>query len=233
MFKKTAAFSLAALALISAARADDALLGQSDYSITADFPYLNKYAFRGIELSKDCVQPTLEFAKDNLSVGIWASQPFKRSEPNEVDFSAGYKLKLTEGWEVDTGGTFYTYPRHQGGERSSTTELKLGVNGDVKGFQPGFYAYYDLTLRTTTLQTQLAYSVPLRKLGLSLDFSANTGRVFAKEGNSYNYWYAGVDVPWKLRENSTVYVGIAYTGNDHPLASSGFLVARAGVVLSF
>jgi len=233
MTKKTAAFTLVALALASQLSASDALLEQKDYSITADFPYLTKYVFRGIELSQDCVQPTLEFAKDNLSVGIWGSQPFKRKELNEVDFFAAYKLKLTEGWEIDTGGTLYTYPRHKAGERSSTTEVKLGVNGDVKGFQPGFYAYYDTTLRTTTLEGRLAYSVPVSKLGISLDFSTNAGRVFANGGEGYNYWYGGVDIPWKLRENSSVYVGIAYTGNDYPGEKSGFVVARAGVVLSF
>jgi len=233
MTKKTATLFFGALALAASAYAGEASQPQSDYSITADFPYVSKYVFRGLEIAKDSVQPSVEFAKDNLTIGIWGSQPFKRSEANEVDFSAGYKLKLTEGWEVDTGATLYTYPRHQGGERSSTTEFKLGANGDIRGIQPGIYAFYDATLRTTTLQAQVGYSLPLSRLGLTLDFSANSGRVFAKDGASYNYWYGGVDIPWKLRENSSVYVGIAYTGNDYPGGNSAFVVARAGFVLSF
>lgn len=235
MTKQTAFLSIAFLSLGALARAEDASQSRSDYSVTADFPYVGKYVFRGVELARDSVQPSIEVAKGDFYLGLWGSQPFRRSDPNEVDLYGGYKLKLTEGWEIDTGATLFCYPRHRSelGERSNTTELKFGVNGDIRGIQPGLFAYYDTILHNTTLQAQVGYGVPVERLGLSLDFSANVGRVFERDGACYNYWYAGVDIPYKLRENSTFYVGVAYTGNDYPGEKSGFVVFRTGLALSF
>ena len=207
----------------------------SAYSVTLDFPYTSKYVFRGLEAGKDSIQPSIEFASGPMYAGIWTNQPITKNADNEFDFYTGYKMKLNDAWDVDAGATVYYYPemdRSSGGKRH-TTEGYLGLNGNVKGFTPGVYTYYDFDLKTTTVQGQVGYSIPAAKAGLSFDFSANVGRVFAKDGINYNYWSAGVNVPYKLNDKSTIYVGSSYSNSNVKWVRRDLVNFTAGVSVSF
>jgi uncharacterized protein (TIGR02001 family) len=208
---------------------------QSSYSVTLDFPYTTKYVFRGMELAKDSIQPSIEITNGPIYVGIWTNQPVVNNTDNEFDFYLGYKHKLNDAWDVDAGATVYYYPeldKSTGGKRA-TTEGYLGLNGNIKGFTPGVYTYYDFSLKTTTLQGQVGYSMPAPTAGLSFDFSANVGRVFIKDSSDYSYWSFGVNVPYKLNDKATFYVGATYTNNDITGAQRDMLNFTTGISVSF
>lgn len=208
---------------------------KSSYSVTVDFPYTSKYVFRGIELAKDSLQPSVELSTGPVYLGVWTSQPVTNNTDNEFDFYAGYKYQLNDSWDVDVGATVYYYPeldRSTGGKRS-TTEGYIGVNGNIKGFTPGLYTYRDVTLDTTTVQAQVGYSLPIANLGLSLDLSANAGRVFNDHGGAYTYWSTGVNVPYKIAEKSTVYAGVNYSNSNITGIARDLVSFTAGISIGF
>lgn len=208
---------------------------KSSYSVSVDFPYTSKYVFRGLEAASDSIQPSVEVAVSDFYIGVWTNQPITKNQSNEFDFYAGYKLKLNDSWNIDGGATVYYYPEADlaNGGRQNTTEAYLGLNGNIKGFTPGVYAYYDTTLETTTAQLQLGYSLPLASAGLSLDFSANAGRVYANTGTDYNYYSVGLNVPYKLSDKALVYAGVAYSDNNYTEMKGDFVIYTAGITVGF
>lgn len=229
--KKTALL-ISALTLGSVLGAADA---KNSYSVTLDFPYVSKYVFRGQELSKDAIQPSVELAVGDFYAGIWTSQPVVNNSDNEFDFYIGQKLKLNDTWSLDVGGTAYYYPevdRRSGLDRQ-TYEGYVGVVGNVKGFSPGAYAYYDFTLKALTIQGQLGYSLALSEPGASMDFNATFGQVSPDVGDNYMYYSVGVTVPYKLTDKATVYAGVSYNNNDLDGAKGDITVFTVGCSIGF
>lgn len=207
----------------------------SAYSVTIDIPYTTKYVFRGVELARDSIQPSVEVTAGSVYLGVWSNQPVVDNTDNEFDFYAGYKYQLNDAWDLDVGATVYYYPEldsSTGGERA-TTEAYVGINGNVKGFTPGVYTYYDFDLKNTTVQLQLGYSIPVPDAGLSVDFSGNVGRVFADNAEDYNYWSFGVNVPYAISEKATVYAGVAYTNSNLTGAKRNLVNGTVGVSIGF
>lgn len=225
---------IAALAVGSSLVAAEA--AKSSYTVSVDFPYVSKYVFRGVEVAKDAIQPSIEVATADFYAGVWTSQPVTNNADNEFDFYAGYKAKINDYLSADAGATLYYYPelnKSSGGKRS-TTEGFLGLNSNIKGFTPGVYGYYDFDLKTTTIQTQLGYSLPLPEKGLTLDLSANFGRVILKDTADYSYWSIGATIPYKLNETSTVYAGVSYINNNLKAPVEGdFLTYTVGLTVGF
>lgn len=220
---------LIALAAGAFLRAEEA---KSSYSITVDFPYVSKYTFRGVEMAKDSIQPSIEVAVSDAYIGVWTNQPVTRNIDNEFDFYAGYKFLLNDQWNVDVGTTLYYYPELEtkGHDVNNTTiESYVGVNGDIAGVKPGAYVYYDWTLETWTAQGQVGYSIPLKDVGVSLDLSANAGRVFVDAGEDYNYWALGTQANYALSEKATVYAGVSYTSNDLENEKGNYWVFTVGL----
>lgn len=205
------------------------------YSVTLDFPYVSKYVFRGQELSKDAIQPSVELAVGDFYAGIWTSQPVVNNTDNEFDFYVGQKLKLNDAWSLDVGATAYYYPeldRTSGLDRQ-TYEGYVGVVGNVKGFSPGAYVYYDFTLKALTVQGQLGYSLALSEPGASMDFNVTLGNVSPDVGSSYMYYSVGVTVPYKLTDKATVYAGVSYNNNDLDGAKGDITVFTVGCSIGF
>jgi uncharacterized protein (TIGR02001 family) len=230
--KKIALFAALVAAGVATSNAEEA---QSSYSVTLDFPYTSKYVFRGVELANSSIQPSVEVASGPIYIGVWSNQPITKHQENEFDFYLGYKHKLNDAWDVDAGATVYYYPEldTSEGAKRHTTEGYLGLNGNVKGFTPGVYTYYDFDLKATTIQGQIGYSIPAPTAGLSFDFSANVGRVFIKNSSDYSYWSFGVNVPYKINEKSTFYVGASYSNNDITGAKRDLVNFTGGISLSF
>jgi uncharacterized protein (TIGR02001 family) len=189
---------------------------QSSYSVSVDFTYASKYVFRGVQLAEGTFQPSVEVGIGDFAIGLWTAQPVTSNIDNEIDLYAGYSIALNDAWSLDTGLTLYYYPEldtSTGADRS-TWEPYIGITGDVSGFSPGVYVYYDLTLKAFTYQGQLGYSIPLEPAGASLDFSFALGRVDPKGGGGYTYYSAGVSVPFTLSESATLTVGLNFDGNN-------------------
>lgn len=233
ILNKSVLLAVAVAASGVCARADQP---QSSYSVTLDFPYTSKYVFRGLERANGAqsIQPSVELDSGNFYTGIWSNQPVTRHADNEFDFYGGYKLKLSDAWRVDTGATLYYYPElAKGAGNNTTTEGFLGLIGNIDGFAPGVYSFYDFTLETFTIQGQVGYSVPIPQAGLSLDLSAQAGHVSSKRGSDYAYWSVGANLPFRLNDKATFYVGVSYTNNDLSLAKGDLVSFNTGLTVGF
>jgi len=207
----------------------------SSYSVTLDFTYATKYVFRGVELAKQSLQPSVEMAAGPITAGIWTSQPITDNIDNEIDLYVGYGADLGGDWSLDTGVTLYYYPELDtgGGADSTTWEPYVGITGSAGGFSPGLYLYYDLTLEVLTVQGQIGYSVALEPAGASLDFSANLGRVDPKAGSGYTYYSVGASVPFKLSESGTLTLGVNYAHNNISGIDNSHFFGTVGVSIGF
>ncbi|MBP6506919.1 MAG: TorF family putative porin [Opitutaceae bacterium] len=207
----------------------------SSYRVTLDFPYASKYVFRGVELAKQSLQPSVEIAVGSFTGGIWTNQPITDNLDNEIDFYGGFSIPLKAGWNLDTGVCIYYYPELNtgGGADSTTWEPYVGIVGSAGGFSPGVYLYYDATLKVVTYQGQVGYSIPLEPAGASLDFSANLGRVDPKSGSGYTYYGIGASVPFKFSEKGTFTLGVNYTHNNISGADRDAIFGTAGVTIGF
>jgi len=208
---------------------------KSSFSVTVDFPYTTNYVFRGQELAKDSLQPSVYVNYTDFYAGVWTNQPLKRSVDDEIDYNVGYKYSLNDQWNLDAGITLYTYPETPSspGFHKETYEGYLGWVGSIKGFTPGVYAYYDFTLKNTTIQGQVGYSIPVPKAGVSLDFSANIGRVFPDVGTCYNYVSLGLNVPFQINEKATLYTGVTYNNHDVVGLPRDIVAFKVGATVAF
>ena len=111
--KKTFALCAALAACATAFAADDAVQTESSYSITVDFPYVTKYVFRGVELSRDSLQPSVELAYGDFYAGVWNNTPLRNEHDGdasqEIDLYLGYAPQLTvplRAWNVSANESF-------------------------------------------------------------------------------------------------------------------------------
>lgn len=227
--KKILVLAVAALATTGVARAD--------YSLSSDLTYASEYIFRGIQLGDNTLHPSIELTQGDFYLGMWAALPIDQVESkgwtNEFDFYLGYTKELSDKASVDLGVTYYYYPD---GEVEESTEAYLGMTFDVGGFTPSGYAYYDFDLEALTLQGSIGYSIPMAGAGTSLDLSATYGYVEPDEGDSYSYYGASAQVPYKLNENATLTFGVHYASNDIDDVfdvDDDFFYYTAGVTIGF
>ena len=226
---KEIALTLAALAVGYSAYAADATVATADpsYNVTTNFSYASEYVFHGQKNSNAAFQASAEVAYTNFYGGVWTNQPL-RNEQNEVDLYIGYAFPLKNDWKIDTGVASYNYPESTlTNGNFSTYETYVGLTGgSIAGLTPSVYGYYDWKLDNYTVQGSVGYSIPVKQIGTSLDFSvtygftANTGR-FATGVANGTYWGAGVAVPYKLAPNATLTGGLQYAGNDEDVTGFG------------
>ena len=243
---KKIAITLAVLSAGFSAHAADATVAASTpaYTVTTDVTYASEYVFRGQKNSNAAFQASAEVGYQNFYGGVWTNQPIRSSETDEVDLYLGYGFPLQNDWKIDAGITSYNYPETVVNTKTgfSTYETYLGLTGgNFSGFTPSVYAYYDWKLDTYTLQGSVGYSLPIKQIGTSLDFSvtygyaANTGS-YASNKAPGTYWGAGVTVPYKLAPNATLTGGLQYAGNDEDLTGYGEhykLYYTVGLTLGF
>jgi uncharacterized protein (TIGR02001 family) len=185
----------------------------SSYSITADFTYATKYVFRGVQYAEGAFQPSVKVTSGDFYAGAWISAPVDKGYELEIDYYAGYGIKLQNGWALDAGLTAYSYPGLNGGGDKVTWEPYLGLNGSFGAVTSGTYAYYDLTLKVFTVQEALGYSIPIDDK-TSMNWTATIGRAEPKSGSGYTYYGLGVAIPYKLSDKATVTVGAQYADHD-------------------
>lgn len=210
-------------------------IAKADYSLSSDLTYASDYIFRGVQLADNTLHPSLELTQGDFYVGMWAALPIDNVESkgwsDEFDFYLGYTKELSDKASIDVGATYYYYPDSNVDE---SIEAYLGIKFDVGGFTPAAYAYYDFDLKATTLQGSVGYSIPMAGAGTSLDLSATYGYVEPDTDDSYTYYGASAQVPYKLNENATLTFGVHYASNDigHGV-DDDFFYYTAGVTIGF
>ncbi len=230
--KKALVLGLAAVTSIGVARAD--------YSISTDITFASDYVFRGIQLAENTLHPSIEISSDQFYLGYWGAFPINNTSSkgwlDEYDFYAGFNQDIGKNTAIDVGVTHYYFT-----QIDSNTEVYAGLTGDFGGITPSIYVYYDFDLENFTVQGSVGYSLPLQSVGSTLDLSATVGFVEPDIGDSYAYYGASAVIPFKLKENATLSVGLHYSKNDInalTLASLGnndddFLYGTIGLTLGF
>ncbi|WP_164976071.1 TorF family putative porin [Oleiharenicola lentus] len=225
--KKTALI-LAAL-LTGASLSADESAPASSYNVTADFSYATKYVFRGIEYAEGAFQPSIKLTTGDFYIGVWSSLPADRGYEAEVDYYAGYGLKLSDSVSLDVGATVYHYPGLDvPGADEATFEGYAGITGSVEGVNLGLYLYNDFTLDVVTVQGNLGYSIPVNDT-VSLSFTASLGHAKPDGGDGYTYYSAGLALPYKLSDAASLTLGVNWASHDldgvednHAWANVGF-----------
>lgn len=192
----------------------------------------SRYLFRGVEIGPECLQPSLDYVRGPLAVGLWSSialaDHVSGDGDPEIDLYASYAFANASGTlSLVPGFTAYTYPdaKHANGFHRATFEPSLALNYTWRGirFTPRFH--YDLTLEGATGELTAAFAVPLTTLGTELRFNATAGTYRWNDvtpdaapavKNWGDYWFASVTVPFQVSARSQVALSVLYSeGHDN------------------
>ena len=210
-----------------------------DLSITSSFAYESQYVFRGVKLSYDSFQPSLEFGfpvvGGDLYTGIWTNLPITQTGPmgtdNEIDIYAGYAYPITDIVTLDAGFVYYWYPSNGTG-LDSYIEPYIGASFDVL-LSPAIYVYYSIDQLTKgtstsansgilTIEASIGYSFDLSEYmsveGFSFDVGAYLGMGIPDSSTggmngTSSFLYGGVtgDLVYAFSENVSASVGVRYS----------------------
>lgn len=191
---------------------------ESAYAITVDFPFVSKYVFRGVQLSRESLQPSVEITSGAFYAGLWNNTPLRNERDGdaskEIDLYAGYTPAITENLTADIGATYYAYPSIDEGMNDDSFEVYAGLNWALGNFTPAGYVYRDLDLDVWAVQGSIGYSIPLTSLGTSLDLNLTVGGVFPDHAEKYAFYSVGVNLPVKLSDVVKLNFGLTYSEND-------------------
>ena len=244
---KQSILALAAVSAGTAAYAAEAAKS-NDVAFTLDVSYVSDYVFRGVKVSDSALQPSLEATYADFYAGAWHSNEISDNTPaptvadpipvqDETDLYVGLKHKLDDTFSADVGVTRYLY---NGGSQIDSSEVYVGINANVL-LSPSIYAYYDFDKEVATYIGSVGYSLPIEAIKSSLDFSASVGFVDINGGQEYLYGVAGVAIPYKLSDTSTLTVGVDYIANDDDNIAgvqtlgggNDTVVAKVGLTVTF
>jgi uncharacterized protein (TIGR02001 family) len=216
-------------------------------SVTLTTTYVSEYMFRGIRLGGSSFQPSVEFARGNLTVGLWANLPIADSVPGqsdpELDPYISYTFNVNDQFSIVPGFAAYTYPNADTGNGfyMATYEPNLAVNYTIAGVKLTPKVYYDVIMQGPTFELNAAYSVPLEKLHTELDFTCSVGTFFWNDSvnnasprvkNTGSYYLIGVALPFSLADHLKFTPGVAYTeGFDNHFEVSGQPDAENGAAV--
>ncbi len=205
--KKTI-LALAALAAGVSASAQEAAKS-SDLSVTVDITYVSNYVFRGGLLAENSIQPSIEATYGDFYAGVWYSDDVNAAALSETDVYAGYNLAINETFSADFGVTRYLYDGQSGAD---TTEVYAGLKANVL-LSPSAYYYYDFDREVSSYIGSVGYSIPVEKVGVSIDLSATYGYIQIP-ATDYSYWGVGAAIPYKLSETAKLTAAVNYTHAD-------------------
>ncbi len=186
-----------------------------DVSVSTSIDYVTEYIFRGSQLGESSVQPGVEVAIGNFTVGGWASTGIGENSilsGDEFDLYAGYSVGLSDLVSLDLGATYYHYP--QGGSFLATEDGAAGTYevgaslGFDTAFSPSISAYYDLTIEAFTLEGGIGHSIAAGDK-TSFDLGLTAGLVDG-DGFSYEYGQASASLGYSFTDDVSAYVGANY-----------------------
>ena len=186
-----------------------------DVSVSTSIDLVSDYVFRGVSLADTAIQPGVEVAVGDFTVGAWFSTGVGETSilaGDEVDLYASYSFALSDTISTDVGITYYHYP--QGGSLFSTND---GGSGTYEVFAsvgfdttlaPSVSAYYDFTLEAFTVEGGVGHSFPAGDK-TSFDLGATVGLVDG-DGFSYEYGSASASLGYAFTDAVSAYVGANY-----------------------
>jgi uncharacterized protein (TIGR02001 family) len=206
---------LGTASLMIAATAPMAVQAQ-DVSVSTSIDLVSDYVFRGVSLADTAIQPGVEVAVGDFTVGAWYSTGFGQTSIaalDELDLYASYGFALSDTISASVGATYYHYP--QGGSlfetdsgNAGTYEVSAGLALDII-LSPSVTAYYDFTLEGFTLEGGVGHSISTGDK-TSLDLGLTAGLVDG-DGISWEYGTASASVGYGFTDDVSAYLGINYT----------------------
>ncbi len=234
------------LLLVSFVRAEEAP------PLRVDVAYASSHVFRGVERAGDSVQAGVEFSRDRLRGGLWVNQPFDGDDTREVDLNAAYVWQPADAFTLEASLAHAWFDEVPGGGVDRALEAGLTVTlTPMGGCTPSLAYYHDFRLRADTVQTSVARSIALPKLGAFLEVNLFAGWVSGddwrpdapgpRRHDSYGYWGGEVELPYRVGAHTTVVAGLHYadsfgrsaTNGPFGRASGDNLWVTLGVTLDF
>ena len=229
--KKRTLLLLPLTALIAAPLHSQSEDSEGIFTVTPSF--VPVFMNRGARQSDFSFQPTIEYSKGPLSLELFCNFPISDKIPGaadpQLDFAAHYTWIIAPNLlTVKSGVTLSTLPRanKDDGIHKATWEPSVcfGYTWNDIDFLLNFY--YDITMKGSTYEFGIDYSIPLQHLGFDVELSALVGRcgwseaevnANLKVANNGNYWQAGVAIPYEFSKKSKLVVGWHYVEgfNNH------------------
>jgi hypothetical protein len=187
---------------------------------------VSQYMFRGVRLGGPSLEPTVQYDRGNLELGVWANAPLRYKVPGqsdpEIDPYGSFKIPVSESFNVQPGFTWYTFVNAEpkNGFYRMTFEPNVAANWTINGLTLTPKVYYDVVLKGATVEVNAAYALPLKTIGTELDFNASVGtykwRSAVAEASPAvkgwgGYWLIGVTAPYQIAANAKIALGFVYT----------------------
>lgn len=227
--KKSLVLSLVLLCCLRLSAAEPA----APYTVSVDLPYVSRYIFRGLEISRNRFQPSVTVTAGNFNGGVWTNQPFARTADSEADLFANYDVPITKDWKSTLGACVYHYPRADtsSGDFRTTFEPKLAFAGPLGPLTSSLSLFYDTKLKTPAMEGMLGYSTTVDRA--TFDVGTTAGQVRPDGGDTYSYWGLTTKVSYKAAEKIVLYCGLNYASHNLAGAGKNLLYGTAGVTLAF
>ncbi|MCL1894661.1 MAG: hypothetical protein FWG02_10615 [Holophagaceae bacterium] len=224
MKKQTVGLSMIVAMLALPAYSQSTEGSEGKFTVTPS--YVSSFMFRGMRLGGPSFQPSVEYSKGPLTLGIWGNFPIANkiegvSDP-EFDIYASYDWEIVpDVLTIRPGITAYTFPRAENddGFYKATYEPNISLVYSVGGIDFTGTYYYDLVMKGPTYEFGIDYSIPLKPLGIDLELSALVGNYDWSESEksdekvaiSGNYWQAGIAIPYEFSNKSKLVAGWYYS----------------------
>ena len=213
-------------------------------AFTATVSVVSQYMFRGMRLSDGGLQPAIEMAAGNLTLGAWSNFPFDgdkvpdSSDP-EIDLYGSYNFALQENMTLSPGFTSYHFPEAptSAGFYKHTFEPNIALSFTmIDGVKITPKVYYDLVLEGPTYEISAFYAVPLKDIGSELDFTGTYGgykwKEFVNDASPAvkawgQYWMLGVSAPFQISPKSKLVLGYTYAEGTKAFTKAGSSGATA------
>ena len=171
--------------------------------------YDSLYMFRGVNFANDLVTADLSFSAFGITAGAWYGSAYN-DDYNELDLYISYTHSFNV---VDlTGGyIYYDFPKTGG----DTSELFASISTSALPYvTPSLSYYYDIdAIDGSYLELRFDGSIPVVADRLSIDpyTSISYDFDYNTDGNNWNNWEIGVELPFALSENVTISGYAAYS----------------------
>ena len=185
--------------------------------------YETDYIFRGVTLGEDAPWASIGLnipvnEKVSIDIGTWYINSTNNPKDfDELDLYSFINFPLF-GLDASIGGTWYYFPEANG----NTGELSMGLSKDLKIFELGGFAAYDLgEVGGWYFETRLLRTIPITNC---LDLNLGTGVSFTEDysfrtpylgADGWNHAYARVGLGWHMTDKATLNT---YVGGNFPLS---------------
>jgi len=203
--------------------------------VSGDIGVVSDYRYRGVTLSRGhpAVQASLTLEHDSgLYASVWGST-LGHEEEIEADFTAGYSKDLSEAFNIDLSGSYFTYPTGGDEDYFEATAIATMTKGSASaslGFSyiPPQRATRDDEGDATGngyLFGSVEYQLPKSPVTVRVGLGYERGAFDEVEHGKKFDWNIGAEMKLKPVRISVTYVGSNAdrgAGDHHAIVASAF-----------